>query len=172
MWELVHILMSSSFWTLTLKQVVAEHHEYPLVPLNSFLNGFKLKTGFLLAFWLGAEFHFHMNKDFKGNCYSISGDLVLCFFGSLKCFAKIILWILFGFSTFDTNSKKKNQTSSNKTLSFPHSLCLYKELPTDWFCVCYNMGVFPLLIYAIKLIYLPISGCNPMDSSDFISKSD
>lgn len=117
----MHTLMSSSLWALTLKEVVAEHREYPLVPLNSFLNGFKLKIGFLLAFWLGAEFHFHMNKDFKGNCYSISGDLVLCFSGSLKCFAKIILWVLFGFSTFGTNSKeKKPQTSSNKALSFLH----------------------------------------------------
>lgn len=45
-----------------------------------------------------------------GNCYSVlEGDPVLCFAGRLKCFAKTILWLLSGFSTFKTNTKEKNQ---------------------------------------------------------------
>lgn len=51
-----------------------------------------------------------MNKDFVGSCYSVlEGDLILYFAGRLKGFAKIILWVLSGFSTFETNAKEKKQ---------------------------------------------------------------
>jgi len=71
-----------------------------------------------------------MNKGFIGNCYTVlEGDLVLCFTGRLKCFAKTILQVLSGFSTFETNTKeKKQQQNCSVSTEF---LCLYKVLPSN-----------------------------------------
>lgn len=75
-----------------------------------------------------------MNKDFIEYCLSVlDGGLVLCFAGCLKCFVKFTSWLLSGFSTFETNTKKKKAVLE-VFLFYTESLCLYKILPRLILC--------------------------------------
>lgn len=60
--------------------------------------------------------------------------------------------------------KHYRKVAINLFLFHAESLCLYKVLPTNWFCVCYNMEVISLLNYAITLIYWSLPGCKQFRS--------